>query len=263
MITVIVPYKDAERYLGRCLQSLHDQDGDFEFIIVNDRSKDRGPEIAAAYAGKDERFVLLDNERGPGVSGARNTGLDHAAGKWITFIDSDDEMLAGAYKTLTSVLKKEANAYQFNHIRWIAKKNRAIHKYENQRGLFTSAKLPEAWFGVWNKLFRAEFVKDIRFDERTQYGEDGLFILECLAKDDRILHADYKKRVCKHNLENKESLSHIKTGDDLLKQVHLYEEFMLRQNNPQIRLAVCNEISILWAHKRMKDAFGEGGYLDG
>ena len=256
MITVIVPYKDAERYLGRCLRSLQDQDGDFEFIIVNDRSEDGGPEFAAAYAEKDERFVLLDNERGPGVSGARNTGLDHAAGEWITFIDSDDEMLPGSYKTLTSVLKREANVYQFNHVRWIAKKKREIHKYENQRGVFTSANLPEAWFGVWNKLFRGEFVKDIRFDERTQYGEDGLFILECLAKDDRILHADYKKRVCKHNLENMESLSRIKTGDDLLKQVHLYEEFMLRQTDPQIRIAVCNEISILWAHKRMRDAFG-------
>lgn len=263
MITVIVPYKDAERYLGRCLKSLHDQDGDFEFLIVNDRSEDGGPEIAASYANKDGRFKLLDNERGPGVSGARNTGLDHAAGEWITFLDSDDEFLPGAYNTLTSVLKHEANVYQFNHMRWIARRNREIHKYQNNRGIYTSARLPEAWFGVWNKLFRGEFVKDIQFDERTQYGEDGLFILECLAKDDRILHADYKKRVCKHNLENKESLSHIKTGDDLLKQVHLYEEFMLRQNNPQIRIAVCNEISILWAHKRMKDAFGEGGYLNG
>ena len=260
MITVIVPYKDAERYLGRCLQSLHDQNGAFEFIIVNDRSEDSGPEIAAAYAEKDERFMLLDNERGPGVSGARNTGLDHAAGEWITFLDSDDEMLPGAYKTLTSVLKQDANVYQFNHMRWIARKNREIHKYKNNRGIYTSAKLPEAWFGVWNKLFRAEFVKDIRFDERTQYGEDGLFILECLAKDDRIIHADFMKRVCKHNLENKESLSHIKTGGDLLKQVHLYEEFMLRQKDPQIRLAVCNELSILWGHKRMRDAFGDKGY---
>ena len=263
MSTVIVPYKDAEYYLGRCLKSLHDQDGDFEFLLVNDRSEDGGPEIAASYENDDGRFKLLDNERGPGVSGARNTVLDHAAGNWITFLDSDDEFLPGAYKTLTSVLKQDANVYQFNHMRWIARKNREIHKYQNNRGIYTSAKLPEACFGVWNKLFRGEFVKDIRFDERTQYGEDGLFILECLAKDDIIIHADFKKRVCKHNLENKESLSHIKTGGDLLKQVHLYEEFMLRQNNPQIRLAVCNEISILWAHKRMKDAFGEGGYLDG
>ena len=263
MITVIVPYKDAERYLGRCLQSLRDQNGDFEFIVVNDGSKDNGPEISAAYADKDERIVLLDNERGPGVSGARNTGLDHAAGEWITFLDSDDEMLPGAYRTLTSVLRQEANVYQFNHMRWIARRNREVHKYQNNRGIYTSANLPEAWFGVWNKLFRGEFVKEIRFEERTQYGEDGLFILECLAKDDMIIHADFKKRVCKHNLENPESLSHLKTGNDLLKQVHLYEEFMLRQSNPQLRIAVCNEISILWAHKRMRDAFGEGSDLDG
>lgn len=263
MISVIVPYKDAELYLGRCLQSLADQDGEFEFIVVNDGSTDGSLQIAEAYSKKDSRFVLLDNERGPGVSGARNTGLDHARGEWITFLDSDDEFLPGAYRILTSVLRREANVYQFNHVRFIARKNREIRKYQNQRGVYTSAKLPEAWFGVWNKLFRAEFVQDVRFDERTQFGEDGLFVLECLAKDDRILHADFNKRVCKHNLENKESLSHIKTGDDLLKQAHLYEEFMLRQKDPQIRLAVCNELSILWAHKRMKDAFGEGSDLDG
>ena len=263
MISVIVPYKNAEIYLGRCLQSLADQDGDFEFIVVNDGSQDGGPDIAAAYSKKDGRFVLLDNERGPGVSGARNTGLDHVTGDWVTFLDSDDEMLPDAYGILMSVTGREANMYQFNHVRWIARKNRENYKYQNQRGIYTSAKLPEAWFGVWNKLFKAEFLDGIRFDERTQYGEDGLFILECLAKDDMIVHADFKKRVCKHNLENKNSLSHIKTGDDLLKQVHLYEEFMLKQKNPQLRLAVCNELSLLWAHKRMKDAFGEGSDPDG
>lgn len=263
MISVTVPYKNAELYLGRCLKSLADQDGDFEFIIVNDGSQDSGPDIAAEYAESDGRFILMDNERGPGVSGARNTGLDHSAGEYITFLDSDDEFLPGAYKTLTSVLRRRANVYQFNHMRWIARKNREVHKFQNQRGLYTSANLPEAWFGVWNKLFRAEFLQDIRFDERAQYGEDGLFILECLAKDDAILHADAKKRVCKHNLENKESLSHIKTGADLIKQAHLYEEFMLRQTNPQLRVRVCKEISILWGNERMRDAFGEGSGSDG
>ena len=263
LISVIVPYKDAERFLGRCLKSLSDQDGEFEFIIVNDGSTDGGPEIAAAYSKKDERFVLLDNERGPGVSGARNTGLDHVRGEWVTFLDADDEFLPGAYRMLTSVIKPGVNVYQFNHLRWVARKKREVRKYQNQRGIFTSAKLPEAWYGVWNKLFRAEFVQDVRFDERTQFGEDGLFVLECLAKDDRILHADFNKRVCKHNLENKESLSHIKTGGDLIKQAHLYEEFMLRQKSPQLRVRVCEEIGIIWQHKRMKDAFGEGSELDG
>lgn len=263
MISVIVPYKDAERYLGRCLKSLADQDGEFEFIIVNDGSSDSGPDIAAAYSKKDGRFRLLDNERCPGVSGARNTGLDHVRGEWVTFLDSDDEMLPDAYKTLTSVIKPGVNVYQYNHVRWVAKKNREIRKYQNQRGMYTSVKLPEAWFGVWNKLFRADFIEDIRFEERTNYGEDGLFVLECLAKDDRILHADFKARVCKHNLENKQSLSRIKTGRDLIKQAHLYEEFMLRQTSPQLRVRVCEEIGILWSHKRMKDAFGEGCDLDG
>ena len=263
MISVIVPYKDAEQWIGRCCESLARQDGDFEFIIVNDGSEDGGPEIVRSYAKMDNRFRQMDNRRGPGVSGARNTGMDAAAGEYITFLDADDEMLPDAYRILTSVLKQPANMYQFNHMRWIAKKNRDVPKYQNQRGIYTSAKLPEAWYGVWNKLFRAEFLQDIRFDERTQFGEDGLFVLECLAKGDQIRHADYKLRVCKHNLENRKSLSHQKTGADLIKQVHLYEEFMLRQTNPQLRVRVCQEIGILWQHKRMLDAFGEGSDLDG
>ena len=54
--------------------SLHEQKGDFEFILVNDHSTDQGPEIAERFAGMDNRFVLLTNEHRKGVSGARNTG---------------------------------------------------------------------------------------------------------------------------------------------------------------------------------------------
>ena len=48
MISVIVPYKDAAEYLGRCLESLHNQEGDFEFVLVDDGSKDVGPDIVEA-----------------------------------------------------------------------------------------------------------------------------------------------------------------------------------------------------------------------
>ena len=91
MISVIIPYKNAEKYIPRCAESLLQQDSNFEFIFVNDDSEDDGPEILKNYA--DSRFVMLYNSGCPGVSGARNVGLANAEGDWITFLDVDDVML--------------------------------------------------------------------------------------------------------------------------------------------------------------------------
>lgn len=263
MISVIVPYKNAERWLGRCCDSLESQLGDFEFVFVSDNCTDNSDEIVNKYVDKDKRFRFIWNIYQAGVSGARNTGLDVARGDWITFLDADDELLPNAYEIFIKATKTRANVCQFNHIRYKAKKDNAKVSGVNPRGMYTSVRLPAYWFGVWNKLYNSELVKDIRFDERTQYGEDGLFVLECLSKDDRIYCAGYKAITVRHNVENMESLSHVKTRDDLLNQIHIYEEFMLRQTNPSLRVAVCKEIGNLWKHKRMADAFGKGDDADG
>ena len=263
MISVIVPYKDSKRWVGRCCESLTVQDGEFEFLLVNDNSEDNGEAIVNEYANRDKRFVVLNNEHRTGVSGARNTGLDHAGGDWLTFLDADDELLPNAYETFIKATKTRANVCQFNHIRYKAKRDKAKASGINPRGMYTSVRLPEYWFCVWNKLYNSELVKDIRFDERIQYGEDGLFVLECLSKDDRIYCAGYKAITVRHNVENMESLSHIKTRDDLLNQIHIYEEFLLRQTSPSLRVAVCKEIGNLWNHKRIADAFGKGDDADG
>ena len=52
MISVVVPYKDTETTIGRCCESLHKQDGDFEFILVDDNSEDGGSEIVQNYLSR-------------------------------------------------------------------------------------------------------------------------------------------------------------------------------------------------------------------
>ena len=118
MISVIVPYRDSELWLGRCCESMHEQGGDFEFILVNDWSEDGGPKIVDCYVDIDSRFRGIVNQRGKGVSGARNTGLDAARGEWVTFLDADDELLPNAYRTLSSYAEAGRNVIQFNHIRY-------------------------------------------------------------------------------------------------------------------------------------------------
>ena len=249
MISVITPYWNAERWLHRSCSSMHQQDGDFEFLLVNDSSTDNGEAIVRRYACMDRRFIVLDNERQKGVSGARNTGIDHARGDWVTFLDADDALIGTAYKAFSKAIKRNAaaNIIQLNHVRYYPKLNKGIVKYNNAPGEYHVPDLPELWVGVWSKLFRAEFLEDIRFREGMQYGEDGLFVLECLAKDGRIFHAERDLHAVRHHFDNDQSLSHIKTAEDILEQIREYEAFMQRQGNKDLKKLVCLDLSKLYA----------------
>ena len=252
MISVIVPYWNSEKWIGRCVRSMKTNDGDFEFILVNDHSDDQGEAVARSEAAGDERFRFISSRHMRGPSGARNAGLDEARGEWITFIDADDEMLPDAFRIYADVIRqKDANIHQLNHLRYYAKTGRIGMKYGNDAGWYGLQDPPELWCGVWNKIFRAEFLKDIRFDEGMMYGEDGMFVLECLARDGRIHHGSRHMVAVLHRLENTESLSHVKTLDDMISQAHRYEKFMLRQNDPAVRLLVCREIAKIWTSKSM------------
>lgn len=261
MISVVVPYRDSADYLDRCCQSLMQLPEGYEFVMVDDNHDPdtigRDESVIIKYAEFDERFKLYMNELTPGVSGARNTGIDYAVGDWITFLDADDELLPGADKAFRRALKAEANVHQINHKRYYPSKDRTKIKYRNLGGWYDIEHLPAAWYGVWNKLFRAEFLQenDIRFKEGLQYGEDGLFVLECLAADNRIHHADVDLFAVQHNL-HPESLSHQKTPGDVIQQIHEYEAFLLRQDDNRFRRAVCEEIGLLWS-VRMKKFYKE------
>lgn len=90
LISVIVPVYNIEKYVGECLQSIIEQTyTNLEIIVVDDGSKDNSGSICDEFAKKDNRIKVFHCTNG-GVSKARNTGLNKANGKWITFIDGDD-----------------------------------------------------------------------------------------------------------------------------------------------------------------------------
>ena len=119
-ISVIIPFWNSEKWIGRCCESLLKQKGDFEFLFIDDKSTDRGRDVVLSYCNKDPRFRLIANAYGKGVSGARNTGLQVAEGEWITFLDADDEYLDDAYETFMKVIAADsrANIHQMNHLRY-------------------------------------------------------------------------------------------------------------------------------------------------
>ena len=92
MLSVIVPVYNAETFLPESLDSLLKVrlDEPYEIIAVDDGSADGTPEILRAYAEEHEHIRILTKKSG-GVSRARNTGIEEARGKYITFADGDED----------------------------------------------------------------------------------------------------------------------------------------------------------------------------
>ena len=89
LITVMIPAYNAQKYIGRCIESLIEQTyKDIEILIVNDGSKDSTKSICEEFSQKDARVRLVNQENG-GEGAARNTGLREARGKYLTFVDAD------------------------------------------------------------------------------------------------------------------------------------------------------------------------------
>ena len=89
-VEVIVPCYNAEGYVAECIDSILAQKTNYSFFvtIIDDGSTDRTPEILRKYANIDNVKVIKQENKGH--SGARNTGIEQAHGRYLLFVDSDD-----------------------------------------------------------------------------------------------------------------------------------------------------------------------------
>lgn len=94
MVSVVIPTYNRAHLLNRAIQSILNQTcHDFEIIVVDDSSIDNTAEIIRSIG--DQRIRYIRHQVNEGVSEARNTGIKAARGKFIGFLDSDDEWLPG------------------------------------------------------------------------------------------------------------------------------------------------------------------------
>ena len=109
LVSVIVPVYNVGAYLQQCLQSIASQSyAHLEVIVVDDGSTDDSGKIAEEWASRDNRFRVVHQPNG-GLSAARNTALDHATGRYVTFVDSDD-LIAPQYVEVLCQLIQESGA---------------------------------------------------------------------------------------------------------------------------------------------------------
>lgn len=118
MISVVIPVYNAEKYIGRCLDSLIAQSyGNWEAICIDDGSTDSSPSILNSYAERDSRIKVL-HIANQGVSNARNVALEHAEGEFMLFVDSDDFIHPQTMEICHKlIVEKEADLVAFTYDR--------------------------------------------------------------------------------------------------------------------------------------------------
>lgn len=90
LVSVVLPIYKVDKYLECCIESVTTQSySNLEIILVDDGSPDNCPKICDEWARKDERIKVV-HKQNAGLGMARNTGIEHATGEYICFLDSDD-----------------------------------------------------------------------------------------------------------------------------------------------------------------------------
>lgn len=179
-ISVIIPVHNSRAFLQEALDSLSGQSfEDFEAIIVDDRSTDDSVEIAAEMTKKDSRFKLVVREKTGGPSAARNIGIDHANGRFIVFLDSDDmlhpeslsrlhEVAVETKAEIVSALFTKEPAFADYNKRPCPKIFSPLDATEN--ALYQK----EILFSVWGKIYSMALFRHMRFREGTWYEDIDL-----------------------------------------------------------------------------------------
>ena len=186
LISIIVPIYNSGRYLRQCLDSIINQSyKNFEVLLINDGSVDDSAMICKEYVEKDSRIRYFENENG-GVSSARNFGIKHSRGEYITFIDSDDwvepNYLEIFYKTIK---EKDADIIVANYCTFrendamflfhVAETNEALVFQPDDaffNYMFSTFGTDISWGSACSKLFKKSLFERLYFSEDISWAED-------------------------------------------------------------------------------------------
>lgn len=173
----MVPVYNVEEYVSKCIRSILQQTfKNYELIVVNDGSTDDS--LGKLQQFSDNRLKIID-QKNKGLSGARNTGIKHAVGKYITFIDSDD-WISNDYLEVMINCAKKYNA-DIVSIKECIVDNENKYHYKNRKFRIFKQNAADALFGffdtnfAWGKLIRRDIISkyNIQFPNGRNYEDIG------------------------------------------------------------------------------------------
>lgn len=196
MLSVIVPYRNAARYLPDAILPFRSvlKDGEIELILVDSGSEDGSTDLLKRYVAEGLPLKLTATEaHGPGS--ARNKGISEASGKYLAFLDADDQVLPERLVDLcTRMAENDADMAIFNHQRLYPSGELKINQRSDLLASLPAAdselaKLPllDNFNVAWNKVYRRSFIAEngLQFPEGIY--EDIPWSVSCLFSANRVI----------------------------------------------------------------------------
>ncbi len=198
LLSIIIPLYNAEKYVSQTIDTLVNQDlksCDYEIIVVNDGSKDNGPNIVANWANSHPNIRLI-NQENSGQSSARNKGINEARGEYLMFVDSDDYIATNIVGKLVSIAKRKTldiltfgvnNNSDMNYDYKFKDIPACNNVYSGIEYVGKYNYLNGPWWYLIRKTFIAN--NNLHFIE-GRFVEDAVFTLECFLKAKRMSSID-------------------------------------------------------------------------
>lgn len=248
LISVCVPVFNSAEYLDKCLGSLIRQTYDnIEIILVIDgEMRDDSVEVCESWASIDKRIKVIRQKHG-GLPAARNTGIDNASGEYIGFVDPDDYVEKDMYEKLLigmqsdesidvcieGFIEQDEGAYE-----GVTKEcfDRILNSREAV-GMMINQKISDF---TWNKLYRKELFKDLRYIEGNNFYDVGTTykLLEKSRKVRLISYAGY------YYIRRKNSLTYGRRIPDFLDSLEMYISRYddLKDRRKDLRRGLCKGV---------------------
>lgn len=283
VISVIMPVYNSERFLKEAIESILNQSfEDFEFIIINDGSTDSSEAIILKF--NDSRIIYLKNNTNIGVIKTRNIGIDHARGKYIAKMDSDDISLLDRFAVQYDYLENNpACAVLTTNIQLIDEKGNEIGFWEDDLNTKTyeeiSTYLPKLnCIAQPAVMAKTEVLKKYKYNINQHCAEDWDLWLRIIADGLRIEKINFcylKYRIVKNSLtqtSNRLSTDHkifnlqknyllaklnslsFKKYDLLVLKsfLHSFKKLFFTQKKKQIKETIINFIVLNFFFKKSK-----------
>ena len=183
-VCVVVPVYRAEHTIDRCVASILAQrvPGGVSCVLVDDGSPDRSGAMCDAWAARDPRVQVVHKADG-GVSSARNAGMEKADAEYIVFLDADDALRTGALEAALKAQRERPGDF----VLWRYSTDLLDDApADPETAVYPPSALARLHLDCliampWNKLYRADWAKRLKFDETYTLGEDLQFVLDYIA----------------------------------------------------------------------------------
>jgi glycosyltransferase involved in cell wall biosynthesis len=184
IVSVIIPAYNAEKTILATLESVQRQTlSDFELIVIDDGSTDHTVDLAKTL--QDPRLKIFSYQNG-GVSVARNRGIQHASGDFISFIDADDLWMPDKLQLQLEALQKNPEAgVAYSWTIFVDEKGTVLYTQEpvfHEGNVYPHLLVENFILNGSNVLIRRQFVEAVGdFHAPLKYAEDWEFYIRLAA----------------------------------------------------------------------------------